>query len=70
MILWIATFAAAISLYVFTATPAWVLMSKSDNILATAAQWFYSPLVSLRSHAEWLDVFFQEQWSFWLPIIG
>lgn len=70
IILWIAAFVAAFSLYVFTATPAWVLMRDSSSPFAAAAQWFYSPLVYLRDHFEWLDVFFQEQWHFWLPILG
>ena len=70
IILWIAAVAAALSLYVFTAAPAWVLMRNSEGVLATVAQRFYCPLVSLRHHSEWLDVFFQEQWGFWLPIIG
>jgi hypothetical protein len=69
-VIWITSFAVCLALYIFTATPAWILMRNSDSILATVAQQIYSPVYFARQHSRLVDGFCQQQWDYWFPILG
>ena len=69
VVVWFTSFIVGFGLYIFTAAPAWVLMSTSDSFLAHVAQRIYSPILLAKQHSEIVDVFCQEQWAFWLPIL-
>ena len=70
LFVWTASIVAGLLVYVFTAAPVWVLMRNSDSVLAKVAQRIYSPMDYLQQHSEPANVFFQQQWHYWVTILG
>ena len=69
-IVWFAGFATGLLLYIFGVTPIAIATRDSESIAGTIGWCMYLPVTHVRKHSERIDIFYQEQWYFWYPIVA